>query len=88
MILEIAGDMCLFFGGYFSTAEYEDVAVVRVMLGEATVSGGVVVGDADDVHSALQRQLDDVLGCHVQVAAGREEGVGVKVGFVDVQDSG
>ena len=69
----------LFLGGDLRAAQHEDVAVVRVVLGQPAVARAVVVGDADDVNAFPLRLLNDEVGGHFQVTARRHERVVVKV---------
>ena len=62
-------------GGDLRATQHEDVAVVRVVLGQPAVARAVVVGDADDVNAFPLRLLDDEVGRHVEVAARRHQRV-------------
>ena len=65
-------------------AQHEDVAVVRVVLGEPAVAGAVMVGDADHVDALPLRFLNDEVGRHVQLTARRQQRVVVQICLEDV----
>lgn len=72
VVLEEGEAVRLLLGRDLGAAQYEDVAVVRVVLGQPAVTCAVVVGDADHVDTLPLRFLDDEVGRHVEVTARRQ----------------
>ena len=68
----------------FGAAQHEDVAVVRVVLGQPAVAGAVVVGDTDHVDTLPLRLLNDEVGRHVKVTARRQQRVVMQIGLEEV----
>ena len=79
--------MDFFLGGDLGSCQYVNALLPPEVTDDGSLAGGVMVGDADELQAPFTGSPDDLSGAHVEVAAGGEDGVEVKVG-TDVHGRG